>query len=89
MLASALCRAPLLLRRRTLLPALLPAGVIPEVRRRRYFENSVDAKKRKTKEARMAAKRQQAIRNYAQVSGQEPAPFSDMFGSSEDLEIYF
>lgn len=37
----------------------------------------------------MAAKRQQTVRSYAQVSGQEPTPFSDMFGSSEDLEIYF
>ncbi|EFN57431.1 hypothetical protein CHLNCDRAFT_142894 [Chlorella variabilis] len=61
--------------------------VIPEVRRRRYFENSVDAKKRKHKESRMAMKRQQAVRNFSQVSGQEPAPFSDMFGASDDLDL--
>ncbi|KAL4445775.1 hypothetical protein ABPG77_008974 [Micractinium sp. CCAP 211/92] len=68
---------------------VMTAGVIPEVRRRRYFENAVDAKKRKTKEARMAAKRQQAVRSFAQVAGQEPAPFSDMFGTgTEDLEIF-
>jgi hypothetical protein len=64
------------------------AGLIPEVRRRRYFENSVDAKKRKTKEARMAAKRMQAVRNFGQVAGQEPAPFSDMFGAADDIDIY-
>lgn len=70
-------------------PCFTSAGVIPEVRRRRYFENAVDAKKRKTKEARMAAKRQQAVRSFAQVAGQEPAPFSDMFGTgTEDLEIF-
>jgi hypothetical protein len=64
--------------------------VIPEVRRRRYFENSVDAKKRKHKEARMAMKRQQAVRSFSQVSGQEPTPFSDMFSAAEsELEIYF
>lgn len=68
---------------------LLAAGLIPEVRRRRYFENTVDMKKRKFKESCMAAKRQNTIRNFGQVGGQEPAPFSDMFGGSDDLEIYF
>ena len=67
------------------------AGVIPEVRRRRYFENSVDAKKRKAREARMAAKRQSGgIRSFGQVSGQEPAPFSDMFGGeASEIDIFF
>ncbi|PRW59257.1 30S ribosomal S21 [Chlorella sorokiniana] len=70
---------------------VMTAGVIPEVRRRRYFENSVDAKKRKVKEARMAAKRQTGgIRSFAQVSGQEPAPFSDMFGGeASEIDIFF
>lgn len=65
--------------------------MIPEVRRRRYFENSVDAKKRKVKEARMAAKRQSgSIRSFGQVSGQEPAPFSDMFGGeASEIDIFF
>lgn len=67
---------------------VMTAGLIPEVRRRRYFENTVDAKKRKFKEARMAAKRQQQVRDFAQVAGQEPTPFSDMFGG-EELDIYF
>ena len=31
--------------------------LIPEVRRRRYFENSVDEAKRRLKESRMKAKR--------------------------------
>ena len=67
------------------------AGVIPEVRRRRYFENSVDAKKRKVREARMAAKRQTGgVRSFGQVSGQEPAPFSDMFGGeASEIDIFF
>jgi hypothetical protein len=71
--------------------SLPAAGLIPEVRRRRYFENTVDMKKRKFKEQCMAKKRDQAVRSFSQVgSGQEPAPFSDMFGSStEDLEVYF
>ena len=47
----------------------------------------MDAKKRKHKESRMAMKRQQAVRNFSQVSGQEPAPFSDMFGASDDLDL--
>lgn len=66
-------------------------GLIPEVRRRRYFENTVDMKKRKFKEMRMAIKRQQTVRSYSQVSGsgQEPAPFSDMFGGEADLDIFF
>lgn len=63
--------------------------MIPEVRRRRTFENSVDAKKRKQKESRMAMKRQQPLRNFGQVSGQEPAPFSDMFGGEAELDIFF
>ena len=68
----------------------LPAGLIPEVRRRRYFENTVDVKKRKQREARMAAKRQQQIRSFGQVSGQEPAPFSDMFGGdASEIDIFF
>ena len=33
------------------------AGLIPEVRRRRYFENNAEVKKRKTKESRIKAKR--------------------------------
>ncbi len=33
------------------------AGLVQEVRRRRYFENSVDLKKRKTRESRLKAKR--------------------------------
>lgn len=82
---------------RTCQPLPLPpatkhsTGVIPEVRRRRYFENSVDAKKRKVKEARMAAKRQSgSIRSFGQVSGQEPAPFSDMFGGeASEIDIFF
>ncbi|KAI7842264.1 hypothetical protein COHA_003905 [Chlorella ohadii] len=70
---------------------VMNAGLIPEVRRRRYFENSVDAKKRKVKEARMAAKRQSGgIRSFGQVSGQEPAPFSDMFGGeASEIDIFF
>ncbi|KAL4859849.1 hypothetical protein ACK3TF_000119 [Chlorella vulgaris] len=66
-------------------------GLIPEVRRRRYFENTVDMKKRKVKESHMAAKRQNTVRSFSQVSGQEPAPFSDMFqtGEPDQLDIFF
>lgn len=61
------------------------------MRRRRYFENTVDMKKRKVKESHMAAKRQNTVRSFSQVSGQEPAPFSDMFqtGEPDQLDIFF
>ncbi|KAI3438570.1 hypothetical protein D9Q98_000997 [Chlorella vulgaris] len=70
---------------------VMTAGLIPEVRRRRYFENTVDMKKRKVKESHMAAKRQNTVRSFSQVSGQEPAPFSDMFqtGEPDQLDIFF
>jgi hypothetical protein len=122
---------------------LLPLARLVQVRRRRYFENSVDAKKRKRKESRMKAKRcacqaQQAValahatsptlllgtpvytglydlrscvglrwhrccwrafltclrafvgrfmgvKPYGQVVGLEPAPFSDLFGTADDI----
>eukprot|EP00887_Chlorella_sp_A99_P001576 scaffold8.g1576.t1 len=67
------------------------AGVIPEVRRRRYFENNADAKKRKTKESRIKAKRERnrpfAVKSFGQAVGVEPTPFSDLFGSPDDLAL--
>ena len=58
-----------------------------QVRRRRYFENSVELKKRKERESRMKAKRNRQFppRSYAQATAQEPSPFSDMFGTPEDI----
>lgn len=49
----------------------------------------MDIKKRKFKEMRMSMKRAGPLRNFAQVGGQEPAPFSDMFGGEADLDIFF
>ena len=65
------------------------AGLIPEVRRRRYFENTVDIKKRKFKESCMSIKRAQPVRSFSEVGGQEPKPFCDMFQSSEEIDIFF
>lgn len=64
---------------------VMTAGVIPEVRRRRYFENTVDAKKRKMKESRLKAKRFTGAKQWGQVIGLEPAPFSDLFGTADDI----
>ncbi|GAB4813621.1 hypothetical protein N2152v2_000667 [Parachlorella kessleri] len=64
---------------------VMAAGVIPEVRRRRYFENTAEAKKRKFKESRMKAKRFQGVKPYGQTVGLEPAPFSDLFGTADDI----
>lgn len=60
---------------------------LQQVRRRRYFENSVDMKKRKERESRMKAKRSRQFppRTYSQATAQEPSPFSDMFGTPEDI----
>lgn len=57
------------------------------MRRRRYFENSVDAKKRKLRESRMKAKfsRQYPPRTYSQATAQEPSPFNDMFGTADEI----
>jgi len=64
-------------------------GLVQEVRRRRYFENSVDMKKRKLKEKSMKIKRARQGRNftksYGQTFGQETAPFTDLFGTPDDI----
>jgi len=58
-----------------------------QVRRRRYFENSVDEKKRRLRDSRMKAKRNRQFppRTYDQAVAEEPAPFSDMFGTPDDI----
>ena len=59
-----------------------------QVRRRRYFENSVELKKRKKREAGMKAKRNRQFppKSFSQVTPQqEPSPFNDMFGTPEDI----
>jgi len=58
-----------------------------QVRRRRYFENSVELKKRKDRESRVKAKRNRQFppKSYSQTTAQEPSPFSDMFGTPEDI----
>lgn len=58
-----------------------------QVRRRRYFENSVELKKRKLRDARMKTKRnrQYPPKSWSQVVAPETTPFSDMFGTPEDI----
>jgi ribosomal protein S21 len=65
---------------------VLQAGVVPEVRRRRYFENSVDMKKRKERESWKKLKRNKfPPRTYEQAMTQETSPFNDMFGTADDI----
>ena len=66
---------------------VMSAGLVQEVRRRRYFENSVDAKKRKEKDCRIMTRRDRKFppRTYSQTMAPEPSPFNDMFGTPDDL----
>ncbi|KAL4517237.1 hypothetical protein Ndes2437B_g06841 [Nannochloris sp. 'desiccata'] len=66
---------------------VMSTGLVQEVRRRRYFENSVELKKRKDRESRVKAKRNRQFppKSYSQTTAQEPSPFSDMFGTPEDI----
>lgn len=66
---------------------VMSAGLVQEVRRRRYFENSVDAKKRKEKDCRIKTRRDRKFppRTYSQTMAPEPSPFNDMFGTPDDL----
>ena len=66
---------------------VMSTGLVQEVRRRRYFENSVDAKKRKDREARVKTKRNRQFppKTYSQVVAEEPSPFNDMFGTPDDI----
>jgi hypothetical protein len=59
----------------------------PQVRRRRYFENSVELKKRKDRECRIKTKRnrQYPPKTWDQVVPPETSPFNDMFGTPEDI----
>jgi len=66
---------------------VMSTGLVQEVRRRRYFENSVDAKKRKEKDCRIKTRRDRKFppRTYSQAVAPEPSPFNDMFGTPDDL----
>ncbi|KAI8108632.1 hypothetical protein M9434_006655 [Picochlorum sp. BPE23] len=66
---------------------VMSAGLVQEVRRRRYFENSVDARKRKEKDCRIKTRRDRKFppRTYSQTMAPEPSPFNDMFGTPDDL----
>lgn len=66
---------------------VMTAGLVQEVRRRRYFENSVDMKKRKEKDCRIKTRRDRKFppRTYAQTRAPEPSPFSELFGTPDDL----
>ena len=66
----------------------MTTGLVQEVRRRRYFENSVDMKKRKERDSRVKAKRNRQFppKTYDQTtSTQEATPFGDLFGTPEDI----
>eukprot|EP00894_Picocystis_sp_ML_P004446 jgi/Pico_ML_1/54963/g95.t2 len=57
--------------------AVMSAGVIPEVRRRRYFENTQDIKKRKDKELRKRRGRKPFKPQQSMASAMSSGRFSD------------
>ncbi|KAL6767229.1 PRPS21 [Auxenochlorella protothecoides x Auxenochlorella symbiontica] len=67
---------------------VMNTGLVQEVRRRRRFENKVEAKKRKNRENQLRAKRVRQYGSRAQkpMAGlQGPSVFTDLFGSLDDI----
>merc|ERR1712023_253930 len=62
--------------------AVTTSGIMPEVRRRRYFENTQDMQKRKVKELRKFPRPPTWEESQSTV---DPAPFADMFGEPDDI----
>eukprot|EP00873_Tetraselmis_striata_P044345 jgi/Tetstr1/464609/TSEL_009364.t2 len=65
--------------------AVTSSGVIPELRRRRYFENTQDMRKRKVKELRMKNKKNFRVATWEDTQNTPPAPFADLFGEPDDI----
>ncbi|CAK0786154.1 hypothetical protein CVIRNUC_009367 [Coccomyxa viridis] len=63
------------------------SGLVQEARRRRYFENTQDEKKRRIKDGHMKkSKRYVPPPRYEEaVTTLEPAPFADLFGDSDNI----
>ncbi|KAK9812745.1 hypothetical protein WJX72_002953 [[Myrmecia] bisecta] len=66
--------------------AVSSSGVIFEARRRRYFENTQDEKKRRFKDSRSKRKKLFRVATYDETNQSlEPAPFAEMFGDPDDI----
>eukprot|EP00192_Tetraselmis_astigmatica_P017829 CAMPEP_0117673122 /NCGR_PEP_ID=MMETSP0804-20121206/14297_1 /TAXON_ID=1074897 /ORGANISM="Tetraselmis astigmatica, Strain CCMP880" /LENGTH=129 /DNA_ID=CAMNT_0005481825 /DNA_START=116 /DNA_END=505 /DNA_ORIENTATION=+ len=66
--------------------AVNEANIIPEVKRRRTFENGQDRMKRKIKERGLRKKRFSRPQTWEQAqTNVDPAPFADMFGDADDI----